>query len=68
MQFFVKENFELKEGKCVDFGEMLENMIVHLDLKLEPELIVVIPKILACFGKLEFEIEQVEIVEENKYA
>lgn len=46
---------------------MFESMVENLDIELEPEVIVIIPKILACFGNLEYEIEKVELIEPQKY-
>ncbi len=65
MQLFVKDNFELKENRCVDFQEIFMFMTKQLGIKLEEDFIEIIPNMLICFGALDFNIEKIQIVEKK---
>ena len=68
MQLFVRENFELRPERCVDFDFLAQFLVQTLQVDLPAELLEDTPHILVCFGGLQFETERVEVVEQSKFA
>lgn len=55
MQLFVKENFELKKSREVDFEELFDFILNTLNLEIEEEILGLFPFMLICFGGLEYD-------------
>ena len=66
IQLFVKENFELKKNRCVDFDDIFHILNTQLDLNIEDQVIDLIPHILVCFGGLRYDVEKVKFFDKGK--